>query len=114
MATKKEPFTRRVAPSFAKRLTLRPSDVNITSLPNARLVTTQELDENTGKILNKSVFKPVDRVSEMQNYSVNDFALENLLAVGAPLVPAMLKRDNLSSVDTISRSINSFEIPTDN
>ena len=80
-----------------------------------RLRTSQVVDERTGKICNKSEFVPVDRVKEMENYSVNDFALENLLAVGAKLDAVTLSMDSLSSVDGVASTLASIptETPTE-
>ena len=80
-----------------------------------RLLTSQEVDERTGKICKKTEFVPVDRVKEMENYSVNDFALENLLAVGVKLDTVTLSMDSLSSVDCVASTLASIptETPTE-
>lgn len=114
MSIKKPKLTRPVAQSFAKRIDMRTPVCHVSCTCNSRLTQVEEFDESTGKILRKSVFKPVDRSAEMQNYSVNDFALENLLAIGAPLSPALLRRDNLSSVDAINTHLNSIVLPSNN
>ena len=111
MAIKKPKLTRPFAQSFAKRIDMRTPDCHVSCTCNSRLSQVEEYDEPTGKVLRKSVFKPVDRVAEMQNYSVNDFSLDNLLAIGAPLTPALLRRDNLSSIDAINSHLNSIVLP---
>ena len=65
------------------------------------LVTTSNLDEDTGRMISKTELRTVDRKEEMKNYRVQDFCLENLLAIGAPLTPVQLEGSRDASMSAI-------------
>lgn len=79
--------------------------------PEHRVLSFTEVkNEKTGTICKKSSYKTVDRVSEMANYKVSDFSIENLLAVGAKLTPTHLVGDTdlkmLHLENSVSKIVN--------
>lgn len=81
-------------------------------ITDARFVQTVEKCEITKKLLRKSNFVPTDRKGEMDKYRVSDFALENLLEVGATLKPCSLSTSQFTAVRNLESKLASIPEPT--
>ena len=80
--------------------------------PRRVLKETTYLDEGLNRIIRKSEFCTVDRQKEMENYKVNDFALENLLAIGADLQACRLTGSTDMVINTLGQSFARAESMT--
>ena len=69
----------------------------------ARMSVTSKLDEKTRRIVKSCEFKKVDDATNLNQYHVNDFALENLIAVGVELHPTKLASSRFGMLDEMER-----------
>lgn len=75
----------------------------------ARMAVTSRFDEKTRRIVKSCEFKNVDDATNLNQYHVNDFALENLLAVGVELHPTKLASSRFGMLDEMERIIDNVE-----
>ena len=79
--------------------------VESSNLPTIRKVRVQRVVGN--RVINKVELKTIDRASEMKPYRSSDFAMDNLLAVGAKLDPTRLIGSPLKNIDDMARTLDS-------
>ena len=75
------------------------------------LITEPLLDPNTGRTVASNKYVKFDTRKVLKKFNVNDFALENLQAVGAvdKLTQTRLSGDVFESVDNIERTFINIE-----
>ena len=71
-------------------------------------------DVKTNKLLKQSKFVPIDRSNEMDKYKVSDFALENLLEVGATLKPCSLTSSQFVAIRSLEDKLSNIEFMSNN
>lgn len=90
--------------TFAERMQLRP-DIKTPkpSLQCCRKTIVQELDEGTQTLISVIKYKTIDRREEMKPYKVSDFAISNLIAIGADLQPSVLQGSQHFSISSLEK-----------
>ena len=96
--------------SFFKRLHSPRPKFHCDEINTKRVIVRHQYNDRLGRVIQSLDLEEVDPIKEFAIYSVNDFSLENLLAVGAQLKPLTLTTDNLSSVSNISSMLSSIDI----
>ena len=71
-----------------------------------RPVISQKLDEKSKRVVRSVEYRTSNSAEEMNRFCVNDFALENLLAVGAPLSSTSLSPDKFAILDKMETIAN--------
>lgn len=79
-----------------------------------RNVRVQVVDENTRSVKTKVELKTIDRAEEMRPYRVSDFSLDNLIAVGAKMTPAVLTASPHKSVTDMAATLESIDFNPEN
>ena len=67
----------------------------------------RELNPQLGRVLPKSTFKKIEK-NPLSHLKVNDFSLENLQAIGAPLNPCTMKHDTNTAIAIMENNIAMF------
>lgn len=67
----------------------------------------REYNEKIGRVLPKSTFKKIEK-NPLSHLNVNDFSLENLQAIGAPLNPCTMKHDTNTATSIMENNITKF------
>ena len=74
------------------------------------LVNKSEYVASVGRVLTRRSFQKIDRVKEMSAFTINDFSLENLLAIGANMSPASLSSNAFESLTAFSKEPKGSEV----
>lgn len=67
----------------------------------------RELNNKLGRVLPKSTFKKIEK-NPLAHLKVNDFSLENLQAIGAPLNVCTMRHDNNTATAIMENNIAMF------
>lgn len=78
-------------------------------ITDRRLTITSVLDKETKRMEKQSEFITIDVKSDLSKYKVSDFALENLLAVGATLKPCVLQGSRFENIRRIESSLENIQ-----
>ena len=84
---------------------------NIAIKPVEREVRVQTLDPATQRIHTTIEKKTFSRAEEMRPFNVSDFALENLIAIGAKLDSTTLQMDMHSEVSAMATTLANLPQP---
>lgn len=76
-----------------------------------RLAVIDQLDEKTRRVVKKTEFRKVNMAESLNVYHVNDFALENLIAVGTPLTPCKLASSRFEMLEKLERVVSAEPAP---
>lgn len=82
--------------------------ITVTFVPDKRFVTEQVKDERSNRIISRSKFQPIDNAKVMAKYKVSDFALENLIAIGANLQPCKLSTNTFASISNMEKQLSNI------
>lgn len=80
--------------------------IEVTFFPDKRFVTEQVKDERSNRIISRSKFQPIDNAAAMSKYRVSDFALENLIAIGANLQSCKLSTNTFASISNMEKQLS--------
>lgn len=79
-----------------------------------RNVRVQVVNEKTRTLKTKVEMRTINRADEMRPYRVSDFSLDNLIAVGAKMNPAVLNASPHKSVTDMAATLQSIDINSKN
>ena len=66
----------------------------------------EEFNETLGKTIPVTTIQEIDNATKLSRFKVNDFALENLQAIGFDnLNPSSLSRSTLGQIDSVERTL---------
>ena len=73
-----------------------------------RLVSRPQVDDVTKRVVNVVKYESYSPADDINKYSVNDFALESLLSVGAPLSPKQLSSSKFSALESFENGVENI------
>ena len=100
----------KVPPKVAdKKLTFKECEpISVPYVVDKRFVTEQVKDERSKRIISRSKFQPIDNATAMSKYKVSDFAMENLIAIGANLQPCKLSTNTFASISNMETQLSNI------
>ena len=81
--------------------------------PTVRSKRVSSVDPITNRVITKIEKVTIDRPEEMKIYQCSDFAMENLLAVGATLNPTSMTASPYKAVSDMQSVLSNLETPTE-
>ena len=82
--------------------------INVTYAQDKRFVSEKVKDDRSNRIISRSKYLPIDNNKTLSKYKVSDFALENLIAIGAELKPCKLNTNNFVSISKMEKQLSNI------